>query len=278
MAEKELEKDKKDPKETTETPESKAYVDERVDDFLGKEPETDVEDKAKEIEEKPTAPPTEEEPPLEEPKETPPEIDTAALKEAVRKEVTEDIAKRLVGERKPEEELSPWEKEGRNPKDYNEIADYVADLTQKRLTAQQAETKKEQEAQAIQQKEQQQKTTDEWNTYWDGQLDDLRTQGKLPRVGDKENKDDVGVVAQREIFSQMFQLNVQRNNEGLAPITNIKEFFYEHYKNPTDQPPGADAPVSGGKTSVDEGKNKDEYSYEDIHHARDFESLIGSKE
>lgn len=275
--EKEVEKDTKDPKETKETPESNAYVDERVDEFLGTEPGKEVEDKAKKIEEEPKAPPTEEEPPLEEPKETPPEVDVTALKEEVTKEVTEGIAQRLIGERKPEEELSPWEKEGRNPKDYDEIANYVADLTQKRIAEQQAEVRKEEEEERARQTEYQQKTNEEWNTYWNEQLEDLRAQDKLPKVVKADDEKDAGRVAERGIFNQMFQLNIKRNAEGKVPITNIKEFYYEHYKNPTDQPPGADAPVSGGRKSIDEGKNKEEYTYEEIHHARDFESLIGSK-
>ena len=265
----------KTPKEK-ETPEKNAYVDERIEDFLSEEPKETPKDKP---EDKPEAPPeapeAPEEPPLEEPKETP-EVDVTALKEEVTKEVTEGIAQRLIGERKPEEELSPWEKEGRNPKDYDEIANYVADLTQKRIAEQQAEVRKEEEEERARQTEYQQKTNEEWNTYWNEQLEDLRAQDKLPKVVKADDEKDAGRVAERGIFNQMFQLNIKRNAEGKVPITNIKEFYYEHYKNPTDQPPGADAPISGGRKSVDEGKNKEEYTYEEINSARNFEDLLGS--
>jgi len=285
-----VEETPKDPKEK-ETPEKNAYVDERVDEFLGEDPSKvevveDKEDTPDKPEDKPEAPEDTPEATPEAPEapeapkepETPeePKVDVTALKEEVTKEVTEGIANRLIGERKPEEDVPPWEKEGRNPKDYNEIANYVADLTQKRITDQQAEVQKQQQEDKAKQVEVQQKSNEEWNTYWNGQLDELRTEDKLPKIANAKDEKDAGKVAERGIFNQMFQHNIGRNSEGKPPITNIHEFFHRYYKNPTDQPPGADAPVSGGKKSVDEGKNKEEYTYEEINSARNFEDLLGT--
>src|SRR3989304_2019544 len=67
-----------------------------------------------------------------EPKEEPqePEVDISAIEAEVTKKVSERIIKTLTGGSEEEikgalGEQSPWAKEGRNPKDYDEIAQWA---------------------------------------------------------------------------------------------------------------------------------------------------------
>jgi len=62
----------------------------------------------------------------------------------------------------------------------------------------------------------------------------------------------------------MTDVNEKRAKEGKPVIYSIKEIFYEHYKKPTREVPGADAPVFGksGHTSPDKSG---EIDYREIH-------------
>ena len=62
----------------------------------------------------------------------------------------------------------------------------------------------------------------------------------------------------------MKEVGIQRQADGLAPITSI-ELIYRKYKDElNEEPRGADAPISFGKKGVGT-EDKDDYSYSDIH-------------
>lgn len=254
------------------------YVEQKKKEFLEEDKPQDTEDKKKKVveevaEETPTKPPEETKPETK-PEEKPPEVDTEELKKEVTQEVKDELVKAITG--KTEEDIkakSPWEKEGRNPRDYNEISDWAKDQALKEIeTKEQAkEEKKKEETKATE--AQIKKSNEQWNKYWDEQLEDLVTQGKLPKVENPDDDNDKGRVAQKELFVQMGKVNEERNIKGQPIITSIKEFFYEGYKPPGSQPAGADAPISGGKTSVNT-ESEGDFSYEEIHNPKTLRDVL----
>lgn len=247
-------KDPQDP-ENKETPEDKETPD-KPEGTPSDEPETP---------DKPEAPTTP-------PPETPPEVDLTKIKEEVREEVVDKFISALRPSEGDGEEMPPWKKEGRNPNTYEEIANYVDNLAQKREEVRVKDVKTQQKEQV----KQQDKYNEDMNKFWDGQLDDLRERGKLPKIGDAKDEKDVGLVAQKEMFAQMVEHNKKIAVDGEAAITNIKEFYYEHYKDPAGQPAGADAPVAGGRTQAGSSDKEGEYSYDEIRKARGAEDLMTS--
>jgi len=226
--------------EEVETPEVdyKEVHETKIEDLVG---EPDVKAEAEIKEEK-----------IEEKKEEEVEFDPAKWKE----EITEATAKKIIEAQtkreEPKEEvdkelISPWAKEGRTPKDYEEVSDWgveKAKILQKR--EQEAQTKATEE-QTKKQEEYNKQQIDSFNKYTDEQLEDLKSKGKI--TTDDERK---------ALFQTMLTVNQERVKEGKNPIYSVKEIFYEHYKAPNAQPAGADAPVSAGKANVSpEGQELD---------------------
>jgi hypothetical protein len=207
---------------------------------------------------------------VETPKEEEVEFDPNKFKEEVSKEATDKIVKALTGEgdkRKDsidQELVSPWKKEGRNPKDYDEIAEWAVakrEILDKRGQVEKA--KQEEEAQkAVKQNEE--SRVKSFNKYIDQQLDDLYKSGKLMTPQDPKNEKDPGVMQRKALFQSMLEVNTKRAEQGLDPIYSIKEIYYEHYKDPTRQPAGADAPVSMGKSGSSHDESPEDYTYEEI--------------
>ena|SRR3990167_396099 len=222
-----------DPEEKKETPEEKA-------------PETPVEESKVEEPKVPEAPA---EAPAE-PKE--PEVDIEEIVTEVKKTVSESIIKALTGGSEADVtgatgEQSPWAKEGRNPKDYDEIAQWATELAVKKqeaVKAEEAEKAKEQEKEAA---KLQTERAEAFNKYWDTQLNELFEAGKLPKIEDPKNEDDIGIRARKSLFSKMIEVNEQRTKEGKEPIYSLKEIYYEH---PINEEPGMFAPVSVGRGAV----------------------------
>lgn len=160
---------------------------------------------------------------------------------------------------KDDELIPPWEQRGEDrPKSWKEQAEYAADLAEWKRNKQDEEIKRVQEDNEKEAKEQNKK----WNDYWDTELDDLVKAGKLPEVKNEDDPNDKGKLARIKLFKKMQEIGLQRQKEGLTPITSVKLVYYEHYQD--DEVPGADAPVSFSKKGVN-SESSDEYSYHDIH-------------
>jgi hypothetical protein len=210
------------------------------------------------------------------------EVDVEKITETATKRAEERVAQRLLDalgvtkEEKTQAEweglIPPWEKEGRNPKSYKEVAEFSAQLAEWKLE----QTQKAKEEEEEQAKEQQKQTNEQWNKYWDDQLDELVASGKLPKVEDSKDPNDPGVVARKVLFQSMFDISQERLQQGKPAVTSLKEIFYEHYKDPNAQPAGYDAPISLGKRAVSTGEKAD-YSYNDIHGSSYSEIIAGKK-
>lgn len=229
----------------------------------------DIQDKSMEEIVKET--PKEEEPVKEEPvKEEDPkdeevELDTTQIEETVTKSVTEKMIKALTGGTEVEATIetgnvSPWAKEGRNPRDYDEIAEWSVELVEKKNEAKRLEQERINEEVKAQQVEYSQKRADFYNNQWNEHLEDLTEAGKLPKVVDPNNEEDEGVIARKELFKAMLEVNNDRVAKGKEATYSLKEIYYEHYTPKSKQPAGADAPVSAGRSSAP-AANDEEYPY-----------------
>lgn len=205
----------------------------------------------------------------------------ADLKDEVGKQsekMTEEMVSKLAttfGITKEEEkkDQTPWDKEGRQPT-WTEALEYMAEKTHGRIKSElEAEEKQEQEKVAKQQ-ETQQNFNNQLNSYWDTQLKELTDTGRIPAVTNATDDKDEGRVARVALFKTMMEVNQERTKKGLDPITNIKEIFYEHYKVPSDQPAGENAPIAGVTRAVT-GSSADKIPYGQFH-SQNIEDIVKS--
>jgi hypothetical protein len=259
---------KKEEKQPTAVEEVNKIREGQAAEFIEETPETPKDDKETPSEDEDKKTPLKDKEELEKEPEKP-AIDPEKLKEDISHATTEKIVRALVGEDKdkddPDQELvSPWKKENRNPKDYDEIADWSVkkkEILDRRTKEVEEKANKEKETKT---KEYQENYKKAFNKYIDEQLEDLHAANKLPRIKDKDDKNDYGLVCRKKLFETMMEVNKKRITEGKTAITSIKEIFYEHYQAP-DQPAGDDAPVSPGGGGTPPSKNDDDYSYLDVH-------------
>lgn len=246
-------------------------VDEKVD-----EPEEDVKETPKK------------ETPPKEPEVTPEEIAKEAEAKAETK-VKQDVLKALgvtKDEKKEAEDKgwkTPWDKRGeKNPADWKEALDASADLAEFRRVK--AEELRAEEAKVVAERKKEQLSN--LNKFWDTQLTELRTLGKIPKIGKEvqakikkneqltpEELKDPGLVTQKELVETMYSVGEEREKQGKPIIHNLKEIYYEHYESKDNQPPGADAPVSGGTSAVATGKDEP-LDYEKDVRGRSYEEIL----
>lgn len=234
--------------------------------------------------EEPKAPETPAEAPVETPvtPETPaapeapkePEVDISAIEAQVTKSVSEKIIKSLTGGSEEEVtgatgEQSPWAKEGRNPRDYDEIAEWTTQLALKKQEEQKVKEQEENKVKEEEASKLQTERAESFNKYWDGQLNELFEGGKLPPITDPKNENDPGVQARKDLFTKMVEVNEQRVKDGKEPIYSLKEIFYEHYNN---EEPGMSAPVSAGRGATGQESGED---YEYVGKKSFFDILLG---
>lgn len=259
---------KKTPVETPEVKpteaqeELKALKEKQVTDYIGEEPENPVEKKAEELKEEPKVEPKEEKK-----EEQILELDPEQLKQEVAEKAKSEAVKAIQDKynltEKQAESLWVWEKEGRNPKSYEELAENIAQVALSRFKTEvqkEVETKRAQEEEQKNQIDTYNKTL---NTMWDEQIYALRTTGKLPKVVNPKDENDEGVKAQKDFWAQLHHFNQEKMKEGKAIVTNLIEFYTMGYQPPRKEVDGADAPISG-PTAQGGSQEKGSFTYDDI--------------
>jgi len=206
------------------------------------------------------------------------EVDEKEIADKLKAEFMEDIRKKLGFDKKDEEKAKeegltpPWIKEKRNPKDYNEVAEWGATIAENKIKQQQ-EAQQQKQQQAV---ESQKARKQQLNEYWDEQLKELRELNKIPSVQDNTNPRDAGVSAEADLFTQLTDFNKKRIAEGKDQLLNLKEFAAYHYKPKREQPAGADAPVGGAGYVPPPTGGDEDFKYEDIH-KKSLEDIISGK-
>lgn len=244
-------------------------------EYLGEEEENPVEEKAKEITEDKVEEVVKDEEvkPVEEPTV---EIDPDQLKEEVatkaKAEAVEAIEQKYNLTKKEAESVWEWEREGRNPKSYDELAENVTKVALARLEEKMRLQAEEQKAKEEEQKNQLEEYNKQLNTIWDEQIYTLRATGKLPKVANPKDENDEGLKTQKDFWAQLHHYNQERNKEGKPIVTNLIEFYTIGYKPPRKEVAGADAPIIGATAEVPP-TNSETFSYEDIHN-KGFHDLL----
>ena len=193
---------------------------------------------------------------------------TTRASEAARKDLMEKIAGKAV-----DENAAPWVKEGRQPKDYTEVSDYGKQQALREFEAKQKvkeeELAQKTKAEQLSETEKQKK----WNVYWEGQLKEMTTDGRLPKVDDKiseklvkgetlteAEKQDQGLRARAELFAKAKEVKE----------SNLEVVYYKHLNQ---KPAGAMAPVFGihrGTTP----SSKTDWTYEELHNTKNMQDLM----
>lgn len=265
------------------------YVNDKINDFMGDfDPKFDDWDEnqatsEQPVEQQPVTPPTTETPKS-------PELDVDGLKAQLREEVGKEVSDRILNVIKGQsaEEQSKFItdvlflKEGRAPKNWEEITDAAADEGAKRALKMFEEQQAAKEAQLKDEEkriqEEQETINKQWNSYWDMQLDELTANGKIPPMSpqvkqkwdtmqqlSEDDQKDPGVKARLMLF------DLASKNKN----TSLKEVYYDFYIEEAKkfrQPAGADAPVSAGRGGKPE--SSESFSYEDIHNAKGYHDLF----
>lgn len=183
------------------------------------------------------------------------EFDPEAFKKEVAEQTRKEMLEALQGKDKEEttENVDAYQeyqkdflsKNNRQPT-WFEVAKFMEDQAITKLEAKQEATIKTQEEEAVKQKEAANKQNDETNKYVESTLNELYENEKLPKIANKEDKDDYGLRVQQALLKTVIDINQERINKGVPPKT-IKEIYYEDFKIPGKQVPGADAPTNMGR-------------------------------
>lgn len=217
----------------------------------------------------------------EEPKITP--IDKEEFEKTaseLRKEIDEIKGQNLSKKEEKEaieEAKTRWTKEGRNPKDYDEIVIEAEERAFKKaqkyfdeqLSKREEDAKKAQEEQQNKTKQEEEEHAQMIETVQkniDNELKELRSGGFLPEIKDPQDPSDEGKILQDNLFREAVEFNNDRIKNNLPPENSIAKFYFMHFsKKNTNQPAGADAPVSASRPAAVSKETTKPYVYSRDH-------------
>lgn len=244
-----------------------------------KEPVIEPPKKEEKTEEKPPEP-TLTENPLDEAKkylEEQRKLDAETAKteaEKTAKEITERTIKEQHDQTeldaKRKDELIPaWEKEGREPKDYNEIAKENRRITKLELKIELEEEAKQKKADEAKLSLEQSKQNEDNLLLTQNQIqrdmEELYEGNFIPRPKSGD-PNDPGMKMQDELFKLGIKVNEDLKKAGKPTEPSIAKIFFLYGKDlqKVEQPAGADAPIAGARPANPE-KEQEGYSYKRDH-------------
>ena len=259
----------------------------KIDDTEKVESDAVVEEKEPEKE------PEKEEPKEEEKDYEEVEFDPEKLKAEAAEEATKKIweqAEQKRQEMEEEERLArlredentpPWVKRGdKTPKDYDELISWNKEVAKREILAEIEEREKSRQEKAEEEKKQKEtEQADEeekrkaFNAVLDEELEELTSNGKLPKIIDPNDKNDPGVKARKGLFSTMRDVNEKLGKEGKPLIYSLSRIYTNYYKPKDALSDCANAPISGAKIRSAAQQQKGEYTYWQIHNAKDIRDL-----
>ena len=259
-----------------------------IAEFLEEEPVKEVE----KSEDEKVETPEEEEKPLEttvEPKE--PEVPLEEVVEEVREDEREKVKEKIleaIGIGKEEKKLAEesgfefaWEKRGEDkPATWKEQSEETLKLYKYQLAEENktAQVERDKVSKAMSERE---KVV---NEEWDKQIEWLVESGEIPatdpkitqklkegKVLTKADRTDVGLVAQKEIFEKMYEIDQISGGTGVKDAVHV---YTRYIKGTSKKPAGAKAPVSGGRTPLSTGA--EEITYDEVHN-QDFGQIVANQ-
>lgn len=195
--------------------------------------------------------------------------------EELKKEIDEIKGQNLTKKQEEEaieEAKTRWTKEGRNPKDYDEIVaeaeerafnrmqKFIEDREKKKEEEVATRTKEEQEKAKL--AEEQQKTVlEQTQANLAREIQELEEGGFIPKVSNPDDENDEGNRTRKALFQKGIEINNERIKKGLPPENSIAKVFFMHFKGANNQPAGADAPISGNKPTAVPKESEKPYIY-----------------
>lgn len=191
-------------------------------------------------------------------------IDPVKIATDAKDAAIEEIRSKYNLTEKQAESYWKWEKEGRNPSSYQEMAENIKEVVKREVKADQEAEKKRIDDEAAQAKLTQDDRLNTQNKIWDTQQEALIKSGKL--TSDKE------VIT--DFWKQIVDYNKKLVADNQPPLSNLIEFYTLHFK-PTvkKQPAGGDVPIIGKNTNVAKS-SEGEYSHADIRGAKSLYDLV----
>jgi len=216
----------------------------------------------------PATPPTEPTPPATPSTEPtspapPAEPDLKGLEEKVSKGVIEKIGEALG--------LTKKETEEKIPTDPAELAKFVRAETQKGVQEVLDQQAKKEQDQVEARETQIQEGAQRFQTLWANQYNELAEAGRVPKITNKDDKNDPGNVVKVKILTKMKQIIDENEKNGIDYVPTLKEVFYE---NPNilrmETAAGANVPISGGGRSTTPNSG---LTYDQLHKT-DMDDLV----
>jgi hypothetical protein len=208
---------------------------------------------------------------------------TRAEFEAKAKAIMDKEASDLEKQKEADELISVWDKEKRLPKDYKEIVTEthrLAEVKMKQVLRERDEkakadieaTKKAEDDKKTAAQRDYQTRVDAINKRVKDELEELKT----AKILEKDDERD-------EMLKFGIELNTKRTKDGKPPIDSITKLYFLHYKpyleakgKKSEQPAGADAPISGART-VASKSTSDGYVYA-RDHGKSYRQLLIEKQ
>lgn len=184
---------------------------------------------------------------------------TEAAKQAAKDSVKDELARtkeESAREAKEADEMKPlWEKEGRAPKDYDEVARENRRITKlelkQEMRAEAEASKQAEETKSKQTQEHSQQQLEQANSRIGRDMRDLYEGGYLPEIKTPGDPNDPGEKAKQALFQLGVEHNLALKEAGKDPEPSIAKIFFMNKDKviapKVEQPAGADAPVSGAK-------------------------------
>lgn len=200
------------------------------------------------------------------------ELDEKKLKDEAAAQAKAEILEALKGKdadstQQNVDEYDAWAKkvfaDTGKPPNWKQAADFIKDITKRDILKEQQEKAEKDEADRKAKKDAEESQAKTINEFIDRELDELYDEGKLPKVVNKDDEHDPGMVARRELFQTMYNVNQKLTAEGKTPEYSVYKVFHKYYKAPS-QPPGADAPVMGGNTGVVSNDQSENINYKEL--------------
>jgi len=167
--------------------------------------------------------------------------------------------------RESDELITKWEKENRLPTDWKEalseierISEKKAEIKMNKLFEERERAQEERTRQEREQQESERKTQEEKSAAVSrkiaAELEELYEGKFIPR---STKEGDEGDKIRNELFELGVKINNERIKKDLPALDSISKIYFMHYKSGNNtQPAGADAPVSGSRSSAVKSDSK----------------------
>lgn len=176
-----------------------------------------------------------------------------------------------------DELIATWDKEKRLPKDYAELIQETMRIADAKMAQRQREAEKATKSETPKTEptvDPQKQALDKFQSEIVADLNEIYSAKFMPKPQNMEeinnpNTTDEAAKETQKLFEFGVKLNTERRARGLEPVTSINKIYFLHYKPYADaqpknsnQPAGADAPVSPSRNQSVTSQNSPQPFYQ----------------